>query len=409
MAQERGRIRRAASHDRAFTLSRMRRRYRVALDARRLAGNRRGMGQYVHNLVRRLPATGSDMEFLLLVDRPLPVTPVPSGCRQVVIGSPSADSQSVSGLGAKLRSVYWMNALVPSVLVRERVDLFHGTNIAIPLVGVCRSIVTIPDLVYRRVPDTLAHFHQLYHRLLVPAAARRADRVIAISDSTRHDLIELVGVPPSKIARIYLAADSVFTRVSDSFELMRVRRLFDLPERFILHVGAVERQKRLEPMLRSAARLLGRGLIDGVVLAGEEGRGAGDVRRVVAELGIEAGVRFLGYVGQEFVPALYALARCTVYPSWYEGFGMPVLEAMACGSPVITSNTSSLPEVAGDAAILVSPGDSAAIERALERVLLDDRLRRDLAAKGIARAMTFSWDKTTVEHVELYRKVLAGC
>jgi glycosyltransferase involved in cell wall biosynthesis len=380
---------------------------RVALDARRLAGNRRGVGLYVHNLVRCLPKAAPDMEFLLLVDRPVPASFVPAGCRQIVVGGrPSDDSQSVSPPGAKISSVYWMNVLVPRVLTRERVELFHGTNVAAPLVSGCPSVVTIHDLVYRRIPDTLAPFHRFYHRLLVPIAARRAAHLIAISESTRSDIINLVGVRPTKVTAIHHGIDASFLPVTDDVRLASVRSQFCLPNRFILHVGAVERQKRLEPLMVAAADMLKKDLVDGVVLAGEEGRGAEDVRRVVAQLGIAERVHFLGYVAQEVVPALYTLARCTVYPSWYEGFGMPVLEAMACGSPVITSNVSSFPEVAGDAALLLPPGDSGAMVRTLERLLTDDQLRDSLVTKGIQRAKRFSWEACAARHVDVYRQVL---
>jgi glycosyltransferase involved in cell wall biosynthesis len=365
------------------------------------------MGQYIWNLVRCLPAAAPDIEFLLLVDRTLSADLVPSGCRQVVIREPrAAASQSASGLGAQLLSFYWMNARVPSVLRREGVDLFHAANVAVPLFGRSPCVVTIPDMVSVRVPGTFSRFYELYRGAIVPAAARRATRVVAISESTKRDIVELIGVAPEKITTILLGVEKSFAPVTDALELSRVRKWLDLPDRFILHVGAVEKQKRLEPMLRAAAHVLRRGLVDGIVLAGEEGRGALDVRRAVADLGIAERVKFLGYVAQETVPALYTLAQCTVYPSWYEGFGMPVLEAMACGSPVITSNVSSLPEVAGDAGLLVPPGDSDAIACALERILTDDGLRHDLARRGLARAGQFSWEACAAQHVDVYRAVL---
>jgi len=145
-----------------------------------------------------------------------------------------------------------------------------------------------------------------------------------------------------------------------------------------------------------------------VVLAGEEGLGAGDVRRVVAELGIGDRVKFLGYVPQEMVAPLYSLARCAVYPSWYEGFGMPVLEAMACGTPVIAANASSLPEVGGDAAVLVPPGDVGALARAMEQLLDGERERAGRASRGLSRARQFTWEACAERHVEVYRRFMRG-
>lgn len=382
-------------------------RYKVALDARRLAGNRRGIGLYVHNLARCLPSAAPDTDFLLMVDRPLQPDRVPAGCRAVVVGRrPSADSQSVSESSAKLYSIYWMNVLVPSVLKRERVDLFLGTNIAVPLVGGCRCVTTIADLVSVRVPGTFTRFYDSYRKLSVPAAARRSAHIIAISESTKRDIVELIRVLPEKITTIHLGVDASFAPVADSAQLRRTRERFGLPDRFILHVGAVERQKRLESLMQAAAGVLEAGLVDAVVLAGEEGRGADNVRRVVAELGMSERVKFLGYVPQEFMASLFTLARCAVYPSWYEGFGMPVLEAMACGTPVIASNASSLPEVGGDAAVLLSPGDIGAMTQALEQLLTDERQRVDRVRRGLARAKRFTWEVCAARHVEVFRRFI---
>jgi glycosyltransferase involved in cell wall biosynthesis len=148
-------------------------------------------------------------------------------------------------------------------------------------------------------------------------------------------------------------------------------------------------------------------LIDGVVLAGERGHGAGDVDRTARELGIETRVRYLGYVPQGLLPALYSLAQVLSLASVYEGFGMPALEAMACGTPVVTSNVSSLPEVVGDAGLTVAPGDAAGLRQALERLLTDSQLRDEMRRRGLVRAREFSWERTAAGHLEVYRKVLS--
>jgi glycosyltransferase involved in cell wall biosynthesis len=189
-------------------------------------------------------------------------------------------------------------------------------------------------------------------------------------------------------------------------ELEHARQRLRLPRRFILHVGAIERRKKLETLLAAAVPLLSANLVDEIALAGEEGHGAGEVRRVAVELGIQERVRFLGYVAQELLPALYGLAQVLSLASVYEGFGMPVIEAMACGTPVVTSNVSSLPEVAGDAALMVTPGDVDGLRQALARLLTDVRLRDDLRQRGLARAREFSWESTAAGHLALYRRVL---
>jgi glycosyltransferase involved in cell wall biosynthesis len=182
-----------------------------------------------------------------------------------------------------------------------------------------------------------------------------------------------------------------------------------LPERFILHVGAVETKKNIDTLLRAGSSLVREGLVDGIVLAGRDGRGAVAVRRTAARLGVLEKTHFLGYVPLEKMPGLYSLAQVLVYPSWYEGFGLPIVESMACGTPVIASDSSSLPEVAGGAAVLFPPDSVGALEGALGRVLSDRRLRGDLRERGLARAACFSWDSSARRHLEVYRRALGEC
>jgi len=379
----------------------------VAIDARRLAGNRRGIGLQVYNLARLMPELAPEIEFLALLDRPLPDGAVPSGCRPVVVGGAQKSvSQSVSTLGSKVLSVYWMNVFVPRALRQHQVSLFHGINVAIPMTARLPRVATIHDLLSFRIPGTHYRLYEQYRRSLLPAVAQRAAGIVAVSESTRQDIVRFLGVPRERVTVIYPGVAETLGRVSNPETLASVRQQLGLPDSFILAVGAVERQKRLEPLIQAAAQVICRGLVEGVVLAGEEGIGADCVHRAVSESGLEGRVRILGYVAEETLAALYTLARCCVYPSWYEGFGVPVLEAMACATPVITTNASSLPEVAGDAALLVTPGDVNELTGALERVLSDDQLRAEMVAKGLARARQFSWRTTAARHVELYRRIL---
>jgi glycosyltransferase involved in cell wall biosynthesis len=381
---------------------------RVAIDARRLAGNRRGTAQYIQHLVRWLPVVAPDIDFLLMADRQLPVDRVPAGCRSIVFGENSlSDSQSVSSMAEKSRSVFWMNVLVPFVLRRERVDVFHGPNIAVPPFACCPSVSTVADLVSERIPGTYTPLYHLYRKLLVPSAVRRAVHVIAISESTRRDVIELLHVPADKVSTILLGVDESFMPVADAGLLDRIRTQYRLPTRFVIHVGAIERQKRIETLVRATAELVGKGLLDGLVLVGEDGLGSGDVRAAVTRCDLAGRVTFLGYVPQEHLAPLYTLAACAAYPSWYEGFGLPVLEAMACGTPVVASDASSLPEVGGDAAVLVPPGDITALTSAIEVLLTDVDQRSERVERGFTRARTFSWKQCAARHVDVYRRLLS--
>jgi glycosyltransferase involved in cell wall biosynthesis len=386
----------------------MSRTLRIAIDARRLHGRKRGVGQYVFQLAQNLPKLTEGVEYLLFVDRPLSDDNVPTGCRPVLVGRPfTTESQSVAGPWPKLYSLYWMGYLVPRALKRERADLFHATNFAVPAHTVCPCVVTIHDLIYARAPGALDPIYERYLGLTIPAAVRRARHIVADSAATKSDLLELIGTDADRVTVAHLGVSDEYRVCEDSEMLRRVRQELTLPGRFVLHVGAIERRKKLETLLRAAAPLLTRRLIDAVVLAGEEGIGADAVRRVARELGIENQVLYLGYVPQDRLPALYSLAQVLSLASVCEGFGMPVLEAMACGTPVVTSNVSSLPEIAGDAALMVTPGDVEGLRRALERLLTDSGLRTEMTLRGLARARVFSWERTAAKLLAVYRRVLA--
>jgi len=356
-----------------------------------------------------LPKLSPDIEYLLLVDRPLGTGDVPVGCREVLVGRPfTTDSQSLSGTGPKLRSYHWMNCLVPRALKRERVDLFHATNFAVPFRSQCPCVVTIHDLIYARVPGAFQPLYQHYLGRAVPAAVRRSRHVIVDSAATRADLLEFVRADPSRVTAVHLGVGDEYCVHIGPDELERVRQRLALPRRFVLHVGAIERRKKIETLLAAAAPLLKAGVVDEVVLAGENGHGADEVRCAAVELEVQDRVRYLGYVAQDMLPALYGLAQVLSLASVYEGFGMPVLEAMACGTPVVTSNVSSLPEVAGDAALMVAPGRVGDLRQALQRLLTDAGLRSEMTRRGLARASAFPWERTAAGHLAVYRQVLDG-
>jgi glycosyltransferase involved in cell wall biosynthesis len=383
-------------------------RYRVAIDARRLSGLRRGVGRYIHLLTSHLSRHAPDIEVLLCVDRRLPQDVVPNGCTPFVVGtSYGAPVKRFWDPGARIHSVYWMNVLLPLALQRARADLFHGTNYALPLRTPCPAVATIHDMIYARVPDAFEPAYRRYMQSLVPRVARQADHIIADSHATRADIIGLLAVEPGKVTVVHLGVGQEFRWPLDETYLADVKRRLSLPDKFVLHVGAVERRKNLGLLLGVCRERLCSGALDAIVLAGEDGYQADKVRAAAAELGIERHVVQLGYVGQSLLPGLYSLARVLSLVSPYEGFGLPVIEAMACGTPVVTSDCSSLPEVAGGAALLVAPGDAAALARAIESLLTDAALRSSMIQKGLARARQFRWTDTAAAHADVYRKVIA--
>lgn len=377
-------------------------RFRVAIDARRLVRRMSGIGHYVFHLARLIPRLAPEFEVHLLLDRKAPDDMVPAGCREVVLGIYQGDGTT----RAKLYSPFWLNLYVPRYLSRAKIDLFHGANFVLPKLVNCKKVVTVHDISFVRIPAAYGSIYRRYMRLQTTQSLRRADVVITGSKQALDDIVKEFKVHRERIVVIHHGISEEFHSKYDQEYLNRVRLELNLSERYILHVGVVEVKKNIDGLLQASAPLIKNRTVDAVVLAGREGLGADEIRRRVKTLGLEGGVRFLGFVPQSLLPGVYIGAEVVVFPSLYEGFGMPVLEAMACGTPVVTSNISSLPEVAGDAALLVAPDNLEELQQALVRVLSDERLRASLREKGLQRALEFTWEKAVTKHIEVYREVL---
>ncbi len=289
-----------------------------------------------------------------------------------------------------------------------RAEVVHSTTFCAPRFRAPRRrlVVTIHDCTFVTHPE----FHlpgNVEHCLRgTRLAIERADMLIAVSESTRRDLIERMGAPADRIVVTHEAADPRLARVTDATRLEAVRQRYGLPEQFVLSLGAMEPRKNLSRLLEAFAALAPAVRKDvSLVVAGAKGWLNDSVHEQVNKLGLGDSVRFAGYIEEEDLAAVYSLATVFAYPSLWEGFGLPVLEAMACGTPVLTSNLSSLPEVAGDAALLVSPSDVDAIAEGLGRLLEDAALRRELSERGYRRAAHFSWERCARETVAVYQTV----
>jgi glycosyltransferase involved in cell wall biosynthesis len=289
-----------------------------------------------------------------------------------------------------------------------QVDVVHSTNFSTPRFRDRRKrlVMTIYDLSFLihpefHVPENVKHALQGTRE-----AVARADALITISQYSRQELIERMGVTDDRVAVIYLAADPCCTRIEDTKRTLLVRKRYGLPEHFILFVGSLEPRKNVRRLIQAYAKLP-TSLRDDVhlVIAGGVGWLTDDIYSTVFQLGEKERVHFIGYVEENDLPAVYSLADVFAYPSLYEGFGLPVLEAMQCGVPVLTSNISSLPEVAGTAALLVTPTEVDDIAYGLRRLLEVADLRAELRARGYQRAREFSWERCARETLAVYKKV----
>ncbi len=286
-------------------------------------------------------------------------------------------------------------------------DLIHSPDFIPPLHNDIPAVITVHDLAFLLYPNFVTAESARYYGQ-VEEAVKRASRIIAVSQSTKHDLIELLGAPRSKIDVIYEAAAPIFRPMPRQEARQRLAATgVHAPERFILFVGTIEPRKNLETLLRAYRLLRERYQTDAfLLLSGALGWLSDDIRELVTRLELENHVHFLGRTSTEQLLYLYNLADLLAHPAHYEGFGLTPLEAMACGAPVVCSDAGSLPEVVGDAALLVPPDDEEAWAVAIQRVLADPALQRSLREKGQARARKFSWEQAARQTLETYRKAV---
>jgi glycosyltransferase involved in cell wall biosynthesis len=299
--------------------------------------------------------------------------------------------------------------VAPFVLRRDRIQVLHAMAFVAPLLSPCPIVITVLDLSFLLYPDAFNAFKRSYLRLMTRLSVRQARQVIAISESTRRDVIARLGVPAERVRTVYCGVDPRFKPLPAA-EVAAFRRRKDLPERFVLFLGTIEPRKNVSRLVDAFAQLLAADPETTsdlyLVVAGDKGWFSEPVFAQVEGLGLEDRVFFPGYVSEDEKVLWYNAATCFCYPSLYEGFGLPPLEAMACGVPVITSNVSSLPEVVGDAGLTVPPGDTAVLCEALRRLIVNPALRAELAQRGRVRARRFSWAQAARQTVGVYRLAL---
>lgn len=370
---------------------------RVAIDARKLHDY--GIGTYVRNLLHELARQDDDTEYVLL--------------------SAAEDVELLRALGPRFQPVversgkYSLREQVslPITLARARVDLYHSPHYVVPRLPVGRFIVTIHDCIHLRFPQYLpsrAAIH--YAKAMMSSAARRAERILTVSQASKEDILHYLHVPAGKVEVVYNALDERFAAAPDEETIRRVRERFLLAGPFLLYTGNIKPHKNVDRVIE-AFSLLRQSSSEAdlkLLIIGDEISKYPNLRRLVHRHQLHQHVRFLGFVPDATLAVLYRLAAVFVFPSLYEGFGLPTLEAMAAGTPVVTSNVSSLPEVVGDAALLVDPMDPAAIAAAVRRVRHEPALRADLVQRGRERVKAFSWERSVARVRAIYGEVVKG-
>jgi glycosyltransferase involved in cell wall biosynthesis len=284
-------------------------------------------------------------------------------------------------------------------------QIFHATNHLLAHFRHARTVYTLHDLIFLQYPQYHKAYNRWYLTLTMPLYLQAADVIVTPSTCSKQDAIKHYGLPEEKIKVIYEAPAPTFSPLTNPAELARVRAAYNLPERYILHVSTIEPRKNLIRLLDAFQPLLADWPDLKLILVGKKGWLYESFFAHLQALGLAECVIFPGYVAEADLPAFYQLAQVFAFPSLYEGFGLGPVEAMACGTPVVSSNSSSLPEVVGQAGLLVDPHDTAALSRSLRRILADAQLRADLSQRGLLQAKNFSWQKAVGELLAVYQSL----
>jgi glycosyltransferase involved in cell wall biosynthesis len=300
----------------------------------------------------------------------------------------------------------WEQVLAPALLKLGRADVYHGVLNVVPLLCPVPSVVTIHDLSPFLFTQTFRRVNRAYTQWAIKVASRRATRILAVSEFTKREIVRWLHVPPERVVVTYDAAEPRF-RPPDPAELAAFRRRAGLPDRFILFVSTLEPRKNVPTLLEAYARIVG-STDAPLMIGGGKGWLYDPIFAKAEALGLSDRVRFVGFIENDDLPLWYAAATVFTLPSLYEGFGMGLLEAMSCGTPVVTTTSSSLPEVVGDAGIQVSPTDADALADALLRVLNDAELRHEMRERGLRQAQRFSWRETAERTLAAYREAAMG-
>jgi len=380
---------------------------RIAIDGRTIVHDRSGVGTYADQIVRSLLRLDDRNEYFLFL-----VEDVPG------LEAPNLTKLTIEGYDRMILNRWWENVLLPGYLSRHDIDVYFSPSYALPVLPrfralvaplplpeswkslfntrrATRYVVTIHDVIAAIRPETFTPKMRMWQSLFSRNAAAVADSTIVGSESTKRDFIRIYRPSNRDITVVPYSVDERYAPVSDAATLQRVKTRYSLPDAFALCVGTIEPRKNVTGLAKAYALLPAQTRRDfPLVLCGALGWYSEQILSEIRSLAIADSIRMIGFAEHDDMPALYSLATLFVYPSLYEGFGYPPLEAMACGVPVITSNTSSLPEVVGDAGIMIDPQNEIALARQIERLLANAPLRVQLGKKGLARAAQFGWERT---------------
>jgi glycosyltransferase involved in cell wall biosynthesis len=369
----------------------------IAIDAHSVGAQLGGNESYITNLIESLADVDSVNRYTLYVTKP-------EAAKRFANRWPNFTLRTTLPHTPLVRVPLTLSA----ELRRHPVDLLHVQFTAPPFCP-CPVVASIHDLSFEHLPKTFKRRSRMQLRLTVRQTARNAARILALSEYSRGDIIQTYRIEPERVLVIPPAAPGHFAPVTDVLELARVRRNYGIEDEYILSVGSIQPRKNLARLIAAYAslrRLRPQAKLPQLVLVGKKAWLFDETLRAATEHGLTSDIIFTGYVPEADLPPLYSGACCFIYPSYFEGFGLPVLEAMQCGTPVIAGNRTSLPEVVGDAGLLVDPFDEQALALAMAGIIENSDLAAELCVKGLKRAREFSWRKTARMTLEVYQQAV---
>lgn len=373
---------------------------RIGIDVRALSRPFAGTARYLSSLLCELAKIDAENVYYLYSDRDFPS-----------IAGTSRWLKRVAAWPRWLPGSLWLETAGRRMILQDNLDTFWGPAHALPpgLPPGIRKVLTIHDVVWLRYPETMSFYHRQVTRLLAEKSARQADQVVAVSAATAADVQALLGVPASRIAVIHSGVSGHYHPHDRDTAVRYIAQKFQAQQDYICSVGTIEPRKNLVTLIEAFGILRQRRQFQGqLLIAGGQGWGRTNICRAMLKWGLgEKDIKLLGHVPEEDMPVLYSGAKAFVFPSFYEGFGLPLLEAMACGCPVVASNTSSIPEVVGEAGILVDPHQAVEFADAIIQLRADPGLRAAIIQKGFQRVVQFSWTAAAKQTLALLREDLA--
>jgi len=376
---------------------------RIAIDLTSLPTQLVGVGSYAKNLITSLKKFDRENQYFIFVKKEH------SNIFTINQNNINIIYQK-NILRNKILRVLWEQFILPLYIKRLKIDLLHSIHYTIPLFAGCKVVVTFHDMTFFLYPKKHIFIKRIFFKLFIYISSWRANRLIAVSNNTKKDIIKFLHINNGKIDVVYEIIDSKYRPIKNESAIMKVKNKYKIFNKFILYVGTLEPRKNIVNLIQAYYKLISKNnATHQLVIVGKKGWHYQEIFKIVTKLNLNKGrgkIVFTGYVSEEELPFLYNAADVFVYPSLYEGFGIPPLEAMACGVPVISSDLSSIPEVIGEAGILINPYNIQDIYQALYKLLNDDKLKKELKYKGLKRAQEFSSEKLANETIKVYKKAM---